>query len=115
MQGMDAIKFLLQASKKFILLVTQYLIQNSNFKALPNSSSFITFLITYINRIIIVDKQFFMTEVLQLLYTEQGLSLQQFFQSWFKKMDFITSRESLRINLIAIYMMIPYFNVAMMR
>jgi hypothetical protein len=63
-QGVDAIKFLLQSSKKFILLITQYMIQNTNFKALPSSSNFMTFLITYINRIIIVDKEFFMNEVL---------------------------------------------------
>jgi hypothetical protein len=32
-----------------------------------------------------------------------------FLQAWFKKMDLIFSRESLRINLIAIYTMLPYF------
>ena len=30
-------------------------------------------------------------------------------------MDFITSRESLRINLIAIYYMVPFFSVASMQ
>lgn len=30
-------------------------------------------------------------------------------------MDYITSRDSLRINLIAIYMMIPHFNQALMQ
>lgn len=31
--------------------------------------------------------------------------------SWFKKMDHITSRESLRINLIAIYMIVPFLQI----
>ena len=33
--------------------------------------------------------------------------------AWFKKMDFITSRESLRINLIAIYTLLPHFTTEM--
>jgi hypothetical protein len=73
-----------------------------------------TFLITFINRIIIIDKQFFMNEIMQELHTQHGFTMHQFFQSWFKKMEFITSRESLRINLIAIYMMIPHFNQALL-
>lgn len=84
------------------------MITNSSLKTLPNVSSFMTYLITYINRIIIVNRDFFMNEILQVLF-QQGLTFKQFLTQWFKKMDFITSRESLRINLIAIYYMIPFF------
>jgi len=62
--GKDAVAFMLQASKKFILLATQYLVYNPTIKAVPSSSSFTTTLITYLNKVIIVDKQFFMTEIL---------------------------------------------------
>ena len=77
---------------------------------MPTSSSFVTSMITYLNRIIIIDKDFFMNEILTHLNKEQGMTFQQFVGSWIKKMDMITSRESLRINLIAIYMLIPHFN-----
>ena len=52
--------------------------------------------------IIITDKNWFMTEILSVLHREQNLSFAQFVQAWFSKMDFIASRESTRINLLAI-------------
>lgn len=79
-----------------------------NIKIFPNMSNYITCLLTYINRIITVNRDFFMYEILQPLLSE-GLQFQQFLVSWFKKMDHITSRESLRINLISIYMIVPFF------
>ena len=39
----------------------------------------------------------------------------QFVNSWFSKMDFIASRESTRINLIAIYTLLPHFSLDMIR
>jgi len=57
-----------------------------------------------------VNKQWFMSEILSVLHKEQGLTFSHFLAAWFKKMDFITSRESLRINLIAIYTLLPVFN-----
>ena len=57
--GSDAITFVLQAQKNFILMATSYLIENSAVKNLPGTSSFHTALVTYVNRIIIADSQFF--------------------------------------------------------
>jgi hypothetical protein len=60
LQGQEAIDFLLGLSKKFILLVTNYMASHMNSKSFPSISNFMTFLITYINRIIIVNRDFFM-------------------------------------------------------
>jgi len=54
-----------------------------------------------------------MTEILGPLH-QSGVLFDQFVQAWFKKMDFITSRESLRINLIAIYTLLPHFSAEML-
>jgi parvulin-like peptidyl-prolyl isomerase len=75
---------------------------------MPTSSSFFNHQITYINRVIIADTQFFVSEILQTL-NQQGMSFPMFLESWIKKMEYITSRESLRINLIAIYTLLPHF------
>lgn len=79
-------------------------------KNLPGTSSFNTSLITYVNRIIIADTAFFVQEILANLHHTQNLTFAHFVTAWFKKMDLITSRESLRINLIAIYQLLPHFH-----
>ena len=70
LMGHDAVRFILDAQKKFILLATAYLTQNRVQRTMPTSSSFFTYLITFIDRIIITDKNWFMTEILSVLHRE---------------------------------------------
>lgn len=102
-------RFILDAQKKFILLATSYLTQNQVHRTLPTSSSFFTNLITFIDRVIITDKNWFINEILTVLHRDQNLQFAHFVHAWFSKMDFIASRESIRINLIAIYALLPHF------
>ena len=76
---------------------------------MPTSSSFFTNLITFIDRVIITDKDWFINEILSVMHRDQNLQFAQFVHAWFSKMDFIASRESIRINLIAIYALLPHF------
>ena len=108
--GQDAVRFILDAQKKFILLATTYLTQNRVQKTMPTSSSFFTNLITFIDRVIITDKNWFLSEILAVMHRDLNLPFEQFVRSWFSKMDFIASRESIRINLIAIYTLLPHFS-----
>jgi len=64
LQGPDALLFALNSSKKFIFVATQYFIMQPTVKSMSSSSSFVTHLITYLNRIIVVNKEWFMQEVL---------------------------------------------------
>lgn len=107
--GQDAVRFILDAQKKFILLATSYLTQNRVQRTMPTSSSFFTNLITFIDRVIITDKNWFINEILSVLHRDQNLQFANFVHAWFSKMDFIASRESIRINLIAIYALLPHF------
>jgi hypothetical protein len=104
------VRFILDAQKKFIMLATSYMTQNEVQRTMQHSSSFFTNLITFIDRVIITDKNWFINEILAVLHREQNLQFAQFVQSWFNKMDFIASRESIRINLIAIYTLLPHFS-----
>jgi len=60
----QALQFILTSEKKFILMCTSYLIQNRSPKTMPTISSFFTYMLTFINRIIIEETTFFMQEIL---------------------------------------------------
>lgn len=51
------------------------------------SSCFITYVLTYINRLLIIDCQWFLAEVLQPIFQQENISFPQFVASWIKKMD----------------------------
>jgi hypothetical protein len=68
LHGQDALQFALVTSKNFMLMATQYLVMHTTIKSMPSSSSFITHLITYINRVLIVNKDWFINEILQTLF-----------------------------------------------
>ena len=55
------------------------------------SSCFITYMLTYINRLIIIDSNWFISEVLQPIFQEENMNFAQFVGQWIKKMDQITS------------------------
>ena len=55
------------------------------------SSCFITYMLTYINRLIIIDSNWFISEVLQPTFQEENMNFAQFVGQWIKKMDQITS------------------------
>lgn len=51
------------------------------------SSCFITYMLTYINRLIIIDSNWFISEVLQPIFQEENMNFAQFVGQWIKKMD----------------------------
>lgn len=110
----SATQFMLDVCKKFILVATRYLLSFSPLKKMPCCSLLTTQLITYVNRVIVVNKDWFMQHILQELHNE-SLTFEVFVSEWFKRMDFITSRESLRINLVAIYTLLPHFSVELLK
>jgi len=63
----ETIRFILATQKNFILLATSYMISNRSPKTMPTISSFFTYLLTFINRIIIEETDFFMSHILQVL------------------------------------------------
>jgi len=108
--GADALRFILQAQKNFTLMATSYLIDNPAVKNLPGTSSFHTALVTYVNRIIIADSQYFVQEILAPIHNNPQQTFSLFIPAWTKKMELTTSRESLRINVVAIYVLLPNFS-----
>jgi hypothetical protein len=69
------------------------------------SSVYYTNLVNFINRIIIYDLQAFKS-----LLESAKVSFDDFIDPWFKKMEFLVSNESRRINLVAIYTLLPHFS-----
>ena len=59
-------------------------------------------LVTYLNRIIIIDQAYFLS-----CLGDVQAPLATFFERWIKISDFIVSRESQRINLIAMCILMP--------
>jgi hypothetical protein len=77
---------------------------------MPTSSVFFTNLITFINRIIIANKNWFFENILTTLYNHSGILFVNFIESWISKIDYLVSRESMKINLISLYTVIPHFS-----
>jgi hypothetical protein len=77
---------------------------------MPTSSVFFTNLITFINRIIIANKNWFFQNILTALYNHSGITFQNFVESCLDKIDYLVSRESMKINLISLYTLIPHFS-----
>ena len=64
---------------------------------------------TFINRTIVLNREYFLHQILQPLCVQKGIGFGNFIDSWFGKMDMIASQESRRINLLAIYNLLPFF------
>ena len=108
-------QFILEAQKKFACQAIAYLVQSRSEDEgrTAQTSFFYTNLLTYLNRIIAVDRNWFMG-LLNVVHQEQGTTFAQFVHAWVSKMDFIASRESLRINQIALYSLLPQFSHEML-
>lgn len=98
---------MLEAQKKFIISAIQYV---SNYKeadsGTANTSFFLMNLVTYLNRVIIIDQAYFLN-----CLTELQTPLPTFVNSWIKMSDFIVSRESQRINILAFCSLLPQLPV----
>lgn len=57
-----------------------------------------------------MNKDFFVHAILEPLCARKGITLGQFVEAWFGKMELIISQESRRINLLAIYTLLPLFD-----
>jgi hypothetical protein len=76
LHGQDAVRFILDSQKKFILLATTYLTQTRVQKTMPTSSNFFTNLITFIDRVIITDKNWFLNEILGVMIRDFNLQFE---------------------------------------
>jgi hypothetical protein len=92
-----------------------YLIECQASKTIPSSSIYFTQLLSYLNRLIVVSREFFTQQVLPQLSQTRGYSTTHFVEAWFSKMDFLVSQEARRINLLAIYNLLPYFSAELVQ
>ena len=67
-----------------------------------NTSFFLMNLVSYLNRVIIIDQAYFLS-----CLAEVQAPLSSFVDSWIKMSDFIVSRESQRINILAFCALLP--------
>ena len=97
-------QFILQETMPFFKLAIHYLMTVQIDKNIPQSSQFFSQLLTYINRIIIQNPGI----ILEICENKENFSV--FVVEWMQKMDNIITQEFRKINLIAIYHLIPYFS-----
>jgi len=102
-EGAEAIKFILGAQKKFVISAIQYLTAyKDNESGTANTSYFMMNMVTYLNRIIIIDQSYFLS-----CLAETQAPLSNYMAHWIKTSDFIVSRESQRINILAMCILLP--------
>lgn len=81
-------------------------------KTVPCFTMYITNLMTFVNRIIVLKPQQFCQQILQSpVLSQRGISFDLWVARWIEKMDFIVSQDSRRINILALYELLPHFNV----
>ena len=102
----EVVRYLLGMLKPFMTVIAEYLVNCTVNKSLPNNSTFFTSLVTMINRVIIIDLDYFM-DILRELFEQKGMQFESFVRSWFSKMEFLVSQESRKMNVIAMYLLLP--------
>jgi hypothetical protein len=111
----EVLNFALVALKDFLTSICGYFCDFKVHKNLPSSSVFYTVAVTFINRAITVNRENFIHSVIEPLCASKGISFGHFVEAWFNKMEMIVSQESRRINLVAIYNLLPYYNAELLQ
>ena len=58
---------------------------------MPQSSLFFTQAVTFIDRIIVVNRDFFLHQIMEPLCMQKGITFGAFVEAWFGKMEMIVS------------------------
>jgi hypothetical protein len=80
---------------------------------MPSTSNFYTHALTFINRVIVINRDFFLEECLANVVMEGRFTT--FVKSWIPKMELIVSQEARRVNLLALYSLIPFFSAELIQ
>ena len=106
----EVIQVILQALKPFVITVCRYFVYFQAIKSMPSTSNFYTNAITFVNRVVVMNRELFLKECLDgaVGQTEGGFSA--FVRAWMQKMELIVSQEARRVNLLALYSLLPFFS-----
>ena len=91
-------------------MVCNYLVKSRAMATLPHSNAFFMQLLTYLNRILIIKADDFVTGILQTELPQQNLSFDSFLEAWLSKMEMIVQYPAHRIKSLALIVMLPYLS-----
>jgi hypothetical protein len=77
--------------KDFLITLCGYFIDFKAHKNMPSSSVFFTQAVTFIDRAIILNRDFFLNQILEPLCRQKNIGFGNFIEAWFSKMDLIVS------------------------
>ena len=63
----EIIEFLLMSLKQFIVVLSNYFIEFQAIKSMPSTSNYYTQALTFINRVIVINREFFLNECFTIL------------------------------------------------
>jgi len=95
--------------KNLVATCCLYLVEPNVQKPNPSVTAFYTQMITYLNRMIVVKPNEFLTILSELLAVKQ-ISINFWVEEYFRKMEHVVSQEGQRINCLAIYNILPHLN-----
>lgn len=76
---------------------------------------FFSTLLNYINRLLILRPNEFLTQTINIDLRQRGYSFDQFVHGWIQRMEMLVSWEASRINTIAAYNLLPHFSAELVR
>jgi hypothetical protein len=90
-ESQEVLHYVLECLKEFILTISNYFIDFKAHKNMPQSSLFFTQAVTFIDRIIVLNRDFFLNQIMEPLCTQKGITFAIFVEAWFGKMEMIVS------------------------
>lgn len=105
----------LQTQKSLLVQCCSYLIESKAVLTLPCSNIFFQQLLTYVNRVLIMKPDDFVTGILMAELSQKGFTFEQFVEAWLAKMDMIISWEAHRIKCIALLVALPFMSAELLR
>ena len=87
----EIMQYILECLKDFILTISNYFIDFKAQKNMPMSSLFFTQAVTFINRVIVLNREFFLNQIMEPLLRQKGITFAVFVEAWLGKMDLIIS------------------------
>lgn len=91
-------------------MLCSYLVEFQATKSMPSTSNFYTQALTFVNRVILLNTDFFLNFCISRMKQQYNMTFEQFVDSWISKMDLLLSQEARRINLLALYNIVPSFS-----
>lgn len=106
--------FIFGCQRQLVAHTALYVAEANIAKTQQSSALLITQLLTYLNRMIVVKTSLFMSTLAELLVAK-NLQLADWVREWIKKMDFLVSQESIRVNCLALYCLLPHMPAELVR